>query len=140
MTEQKLTILKTEKRDRTYNPRFETWRQYNAKPRLYVWLDRETLGDNLVNRTTRPHKLYRKHLAEMFNQLGLPAETKARWLQTAGCSCGCSPGFVLDLPNDFEGNRRFDCNVTIGANEATAKDEKGADKRNFRAAQFGIAA
>lgn len=27
--------------------------------------------------------------------MGLPADTKVSWSRTAGCSCGCSPGFII---------------------------------------------
>lgn len=33
-------------------------------------------------------------LPEVVKQLDLPEETKFRWSRKAGCSCGCSPGFV----------------------------------------------
>jgi len=39
--------------------------------------------------------------------MGLPADTKVRWSQYAGCSCPCSPGFVVD------GHSRHDVHVTV---------------------------
>lgn len=47
-------------------------------------------------RWNNPFRDYRKLLPEVFEKLGLPKTTKARWSQKAGCSCGCSPGFILD--------------------------------------------
>ncbi len=48
-------------------------------------------------RWNNPFKDYRKHvLPAAFKMLGLPADTQARWSQKAGCSCGCSPGFILE--------------------------------------------
>lgn len=47
-------------------------------------------------RWNNPHRDYREHvLPKAFEMLGLPADTKAKWSQKAGCSCGCSPGFIL---------------------------------------------
>jgi|LSQX01.3.fsa_nt_gb hypothetical protein len=38
---------------------------------------------------------YRKVLPEILKQAGIP-EAKASWSWKAGCSCGCTPGFILD--------------------------------------------
>lgn len=47
-------------------------------------------------RYSNPHRMYRKMvLPQAFKRLGLPPDTVARWSQYAGCSCPCSPGFVL---------------------------------------------
>ena len=31
-----------------------------------------------------------------FDQLGIAPDTKVRWSQYAGCSCPCSPGFIVE--------------------------------------------
>ncbi len=64
------------------------------KSRLYVSIKDENMLENLLNRRNRPVAEYKKLLAPVFKML----DTKARWSQTAGCSCGCSPGFILDRP------------------------------------------
>lgn len=38
---------------------------------------------------------FREALPEILKQAGIP-EAKASWSWKAGCSCGCSPGFILD--------------------------------------------
>ena len=69
-----------------------------AKTRVYVFPKGETLMDNLMNRKARPYTVYKKEvLPSVFRAMGLPENTKARWSQYAGCSCPCSPGFVLDV-------------------------------------------
>lgn len=47
-------------------------------------------------RRNNPFRDYREQvLPKAFPMLGLPSDTKVRWSQKAGCSCGCSPGFVI---------------------------------------------
>lgn len=100
-----------------------TQRSYNAKPRLHVWIDGESVIENLAYRTNRPSKLYRTMLPEILRRLGLPADTKATWNQKAGCSCGCSPGFVLDIPRVKRRNltdatpERIDFHATLAASQ-----------------------
>lgn len=66
-------------------------------PRVYVYPRHETWLEQLVDRRSRPYSLYRKEvLPEVWAQLGIdPASVKVRWDQYAGCSCPCSPGFVV---------------------------------------------
>jgi len=81
----------------------------SRRARLYVWFARDddrprTVESLLTERYTNPVTAYRKALPAIYEAAGLPTTTKAAWSQTAGCSCGCSPGFVLDLDDrsDFE--------------------------------------
>lgn len=65
--------------------------------RVYVWPS-ETVLEQLFSRRNRPVSEYRKNiLPEVLKSQGLPADTKIKWSQTAGCQCGCSPGFVLSV-------------------------------------------
>jgi hypothetical protein len=79
-------------RERTWG-RHTTSREYFAAPRLYVDVD-DSLIDNLANRTRRPYNDYKTIIwGSMLDQvfdLG-----KLQWSQYAGCSCPCSPGFIL---------------------------------------------
>lgn len=89
-----------------------TWREYDAKPRLYVSTPGETLLDNLVNRTSRPHTVWAAYLKDAMRQLELPGTI--RWSQKAGCSCPCSPGFILtDGPDKLVDYARYDVWATI---------------------------
>jgi hypothetical protein len=77
--------------------------QYGQRPShrkdraiLFVWAKDEGAGlEQFIYRHNRPVQLYRTLLPEIFKKLGLPADTKARWSQKAGCTCPCSPGFIL---------------------------------------------
>jgi len=81
-----VTISESEKRDK--------------KTIVYFWPEGESVLENLANRRNRPYTEYRKLLPEVFKELrsrgiNLPDNPKANWSQKAGCSCGCSPGFIL---------------------------------------------
>ena len=80
------------------------------KPRIYFFIEDETIFDNLMNRRSRPYDEYRKLLPKVFKKAGIKADTKARWSQRAGCSCGCSPAFIVDIGHDqfhLEGTEVF---------------------------------
>jgi hypothetical protein len=67
----------------------------DVKPRVYLSFKGETIVDDLMNRRRRPYEVIKPLLAEL-----LACETKAQdvklsWSQKAGCSCGCSPGFIV---------------------------------------------
>lgn len=91
--------------------------------RLYVSVSGENIIQNLENRFDRPVKEYRRLLAPVLQLLSRavpfnPIEPviKARWSQKAGCSCGCSPGFILDRKVQLDGTwRGNDIHVTIAA-------------------------
>jgi hypothetical protein len=65
-----------------------------VKARVYIWEEGESIMDNFL----------RDCLAERGVDV---AELK--WSQKAGCSCGCSPGFI-----DTAWQLRSDLHITIG--------------------------
>ena len=72
-------------------------KKMNLLTRIHVFLEGETIIQNLENRHQRPYTVYKKEiLPSVLRQMGLPADTKARWSQKAGCSCGCSPAFIIE--------------------------------------------
>ena len=75
-------------------PMIGEWRDYTKAPRMYVDVKDETLLDNLMNRTRRPYSVYKTmiHGSLLGQMLDLG---KLTWSRYAGCSCPCSPGFVL---------------------------------------------
>lgn len=86
-TEHTLTIVR---------PRND-YRDYSGT-RIYVWPENESVLDNfLVGRRARPTEAYRAIVkTEVFEALGIdPERYNVKWSRTAGCSCGCSPGFIL---------------------------------------------
>lgn len=78
-------------------------RDQGKKPtnsRVYIFHD-ENILENLENRFSRPVKFYRAEVlpqvkSHIKETLGIEVENlKFSWSQKAGCSCGCSPGFVI---------------------------------------------
>ena len=76
--------------------------RYNNK--IYIFIDNESVMDNLMQRRSRPWMYYKKEiipavmkwLEENENQVFMDIKSKhVSWRQRCGCSCPCSPGFVL---------------------------------------------
>ena len=64
-------------------------------PRVFVWGADESVLENMANRRHRPYSVWRKEiLPEVWERLGL-TNVKVRWSQYAGCTCPCSPGFIV---------------------------------------------
>jgi hypothetical protein len=84
---------------------------------LYFFPTGETILDNLALRRQRPVKEFRALIPQVCEAVGITnmQDLKFSWSQKAGCSCGCSPGFVVKglyckdifcdvtMENDFEG-------------------------------------
>lgn len=118
--------------------RWETYRQYNASPRLYPDFE-ESLFDNLVNRRSRPIALLGRVARQALKQLELPGTL--RWSQYAGCSCPCSPGWRWhDAPSlDFgEGHMRaqYDGWVEIKGAPQVAATPQALENQRSRATAF----
>lgn len=87
-----------------------SYKEWIKQTRIYVWPQGESIMDNLQNRRQRPYTTYKKEvIPAVLKEMGLPADTKVRWSQYAGCSCPCSPGFVVD------GDSRRDVHVDVEA-------------------------
>jgi len=89
------------------------WREYNGKTRVYV----EFKGEEL--------KPFVKKALEKLKAGGgglelLNTELKARWSQKAGCSCPCSPGFILEATVRVEGTP-VDIWMTVGKADEPVK-------------------
>ena len=88
---------------------------YNA-PRMYVSTDESfDVIEDLMNRRNRPYAFWRKAIRKAIASSIIDLE-KMAWSQTAGCSCPCSPGFVLEsqfIDLDGEFFRYFDIWVTL---------------------------
>ncbi len=128
-----------------------TWREYEAASRVYVGPAGESVLANLVYRASRPVKVYRKAATAALDAMHLEGR-KLEWSRTAGCSCGCSPGFIL-IGADGKRERwtpdggPVDVFISISDEAATlvgVEDEAGlavdpakVDIAAFRAAQIG---
>jgi hypothetical protein len=101
-----LQVKNIQIRDRNTAP----YKDWVKQTRIYVWPQGESIMDNLMNRKQRPHTTYKKEvIPAVLEKMGLPADTKVRWSQYAGCSCPCSPGFIVD------GDSRRDIHVDVEA-------------------------
>lgn len=79
-----------------------TGEKVKKKTRIY-FLCKKSEHDDITNRKTQPTKYYRNEIASILTELGLPADTKVRFSQRAGCSmCPCSPGFIIENHWDRE--------------------------------------
>lgn len=65
--------------------------------RVYFFPANETVLDQFSNRRARLYDEYRKLLPLALMAEGVPGDVSrdAIWSQKAGCSCGCSPGFIV---------------------------------------------
>lgn len=78
----------------------------SERSKIFIFPEGETILQNLANRRQRPSTTYKKEvIPAILAQAGLPADTKVTWSQKAGCSCGCSPGFIL--PDNCWGYKVF---------------------------------
>jgi len=68
---------------------------YARAPRIYIQLEGERSIWGLVARWGHPARKYRPLLPQILSELGLPQDLDVHYSRTAGCSCGCSPGFIL---------------------------------------------
>ena len=78
-----------------------TYREQRGKSHLSVYMKGESIWDNLMNRRNRPTKIWKMVGETACASLGMEEELFAKmyWNQKAGCSCGCSPAFIM--PNVF---------------------------------------
>jgi hypothetical protein len=67
------------------------------KSRIHFSPVGETILENLLGgRQNRPYAEVRRRLMKkVLKAVGLPEDTKTVWSQKAGCSCGCSPAFII---------------------------------------------
>lgn len=83
----------------------------SVKNRMFIFPDGETIMDNLINRHSRPHQIYKKEVIPLVMKelkKKFPDTYKKvkdntwKWSQYAGCSCGCSPGFIGSTKDNVE--------------------------------------
>lgn len=71
-----------------------------TKMRIYFWPVGETILENVQNRRGRPYNEFRKMIPEILRRHQFDEHAihtaHPKWSQKAGCSCGCSPGFIID--------------------------------------------
>ena len=76
------------------------------KTRIYIFEKGEGILENLMKRHGRPYDAYKKEVIPLVKEwlkqnkpdvTDLEAGRRISWNQKAGCSCGCSPGFIVDF-------------------------------------------
>lgn len=102
---------------------------FYSKPKIYFNHESESILQNMLNRTSRPTSIYRGFLGLVRLFAGFDLDTKITWSQYAGCSCPCSPGFVVDS------SKRIDVWVTLTSAPATT----GGWELTQRALALGVA-
>jgi hypothetical protein len=111
----RLEIVSVRKNERTWAAE-KIYRAMNKAPRIYFWVENYNPIEEMRSgyRWNKPHIEYRRMLPEVFRQIDLPENLKVTWSQKAGCPCGCSPGFIITLPQPNwprNTNPRFDVSV-----------------------------
>lgn len=79
--------------------------------RIHFFHDGENVLQDIFNRHDRPYTLYKQLIPDVLKAIGAPEDAKVSWNQYAGCSCPCSPGFIV---KGFYGQNAY---VTIGVKE-----------------------
>lgn len=105
---------KTQARALPQYPGRRDFTRYNSASRAYIFVNNESVLDNLVNRRSRPVAAYRSVLLDLYPEL----EGRIRWSRTAGCGCGCSPGFIIDHTVRNDDRKPSDIFITIGEPKA----------------------
>lgn len=77
---------------------------------VYVGVDGEDIVEQLTTRRQRPYQALRPIVKAELEKRGIKG--KLRWSQHAGCSCPCSPGFLI-----LNGDTGKDYWITIKADD-----------------------
>ena len=108
-------------------------RGYRTKARVYVSSDSTfNIIEDLSNRRRRPFRQWRVGAAAAIAASGLDIDTtRMGWDQNAGCSCGCSPGFVLDNRRPVTVNDEmvyyYDVHVTLKGAQTVDESKPGRE-------------
>jgi len=133
MTTTQFTIKDIQVRQSRFAERGEKWNAVgtrSGRTTISVNVADESVMENLIYRKSRPTKMYRDIIKQVREQIQTEHNidlSEFVWSQTAFCSCGCSPAFLV------LSSRGWSIDITVSgiANQA---DEVAVD----RAAQFGV--
>lgn len=75
---------------------------------IYFIINSPTVMKEINEKKGKYYDVFRKEvLPTVFKKAKLPEDTKVIWSDKAGCSCGCSPGFLIT------GHKGIDIHVTL---------------------------
>jgi hypothetical protein len=115
-------------RQRVWDRRYMRPSQYSQAPRMYVGVTDETVLDNLMNRTRRPYNGY-KTLIRASGISEILDISKLSWSQRAGCTCPCSPGFIINRQEiEIQGKNLWNFDVWAMLEYAPSVDERKAPR------------
>jgi hypothetical protein len=104
---------------KTHDIRIETEFNRDNEPKkkfdkIYIWIAKETIIENLINRRNRPYTNYKKEvIPQLMKRLKKESpkvyenlkDVKWGWNKNCGCTmCPCSPGFVGNVRKDYPNN------------------------------------
>ena len=102
MTDEPIVINTPDGRSITIKTQKIKFKQYKGlkepySGRLYInHEDEQILPNSLINRKFRPYELYKREVLPFIKtRLNMDKDVKFSWSQRAGCSCPCSPGFII---------------------------------------------
>ena len=81
-----------------FKVREKNYKERSNKTVIHFFHENESILENLMERHSRPSKLYKELFPKIKAKLSLSNDIEATWSQKAGCSCGCSPGFIVKNP------------------------------------------
>lgn len=70
---------------------------------IYFIINGPTVMQEINEKKGKYYNVFRKEvLPTVFKKAKLPLDTKVIWSDKAGCSCGCSPGFLITGQKGFD--------------------------------------
>jgi hypothetical protein len=133
MTTTQFVIEDISVRQSRFAERGEKWNAVgtrSGRATISVNVKDESVMENLMYRKSRPTKLYRDIIKQVRDQIQTEHNINLSefvWSQTAFCSCGCSPAFLV------LSDRGWSIDITVSG-IAPVVDAVAVD----RAAQFGV--
>jgi hypothetical protein len=119
------------------------WNDRKRGSRIYIFPKGESVWNQLFNRHARPHLVWRKRVMPVvLKRLGLPADTKFRWSTRAGCSCPCSPGFIMHSVVQYNKDSQYAayCDIYVTVEGLPRIDEEKARSSDKAYLEFGSVA
>lgn len=70
---------------------------------IYIIINSPTVMKEIQDKKDKYQNVFRKEvLPTVFQKAKMPLDTKVVWSDKAGCSCGCSPGFLITGQKGFD--------------------------------------